>query len=402
MRVDIVVLNYNGRRLLAECLPSVLKAAAASRYDCQVAVIDNTSEDTSVLWLGEHFPQVRIFCQPNRGLCSFNEVLPGLKAPVVLLLNNDVRLDQDAVDPWVEPLLEGGGSAQTGCWMTAPRCYGRDGLYEGTKTAVRWRWGLVQAMTIFPGWEATADRPSETASAGAALAVDRQIFCQLGGFDPLYLPGRLEDLDLAFRAYLAGYHARYVPEAIVWHLGMGTFGPVFGRAGCQHLALRNTLLFQWKNLRTWGSLVRQVGGVLARLGADVARAPFSKPEDRWQFIRAFAAACTRLPQVWRSCRSQYAAGQGPTLLQESHGQEKTGQSLSWTALRRKREHDFFHRFHPQRFSGRDPEAREEKQFQESYRLSGSLSGTPEMLEKDDNMFIEQPSVPETTVFTPSR
>ena len=376
MQVDILVLNYNGRGLLAECLPSVLAAAGASRHECRVAVIDNDSQDGSVVWLREHFPEVRIFCCPNRGLCSLNDVLARLESPVAILLNNDVRLAQEAIDPWIAPLLEEGGAARSGCWMTAPRCYGWDGQYEGGKTAVRWRWGLVQASGLIDGLETAAGRASETASAGSALAVDRDVFCRLGGFDPLYLPGRLEDLDLAFRPYLAGYHARYVPEAVVWHLGMGTFGPVFGQKRCRHLDLRNTLLFQWKNLRGRGAIVRQISGLAARLGADSLRAPFCQAENRWEFARALVAALGRLPLLRRSCRSEY--GDGPLEALWRSGPSAQSRGLSWRQFRRCREQEFFRRFAPEAIAqagGPSPSAfRREGQAQDDPGRCGVYPG----------------------------
>lgn len=290
MRIHVLVLNYNGRHLLEECLPSVVEAAQASRYACNVVVIDNASTDDSVAWLEDQFPQVEVIRRPNRGLCSFNEVVSGLEGRVALLLNNDIKLEPDAIDPWVAPLLESKDGEESRCFMTAPLCWRFDGGYEGFKTAVCWRWGLVQATALYPGHEPTIHQPGWTASAGAALAVDRERFVALGGFDPRYLPGRLEDLDFALQGYLAGYHARYVPEAVVWHLGMATFGRVFGQSGCDQLALRNTLLFQWKNLRHPAHLLRQLLGLPLRLAADVLRAPGTPKEYRWAFLRAFIGA----------------------------------------------------------------------------------------------------------------
>jgi len=296
MFVHLLILNYNGRRLLAECLPSVLAAAKNSRYRCRVTVIDNDSTDDSLAWLSGRFPQVSIIRQPNRGLCSLNDVVAGLDGAVAVLLNNDIRLHRDCIDPLVASL-----AADPGCFMTAPLCWLPDGrTYEGFKTAVRWRFGLVQATALFPGHEASIRTPGLTASAGAAMAVDCRKFAELGGFDPLYLPGRLEDLDFAFRAYKAGYHARYVPAAVAYHHGMATFGKVFGPAGCDRLALRNTLLFQWKNLRHPGHLARQLFGLPIRLIRDVCRAPWVDGPRRWEFTRALAAALARLPQLRRS------------------------------------------------------------------------------------------------------
>jgi len=298
MLVHLLVLNYNGRRLLAECLPSVVDAAGASRHRCRVAVIDNDSGDDSVAWLASRFPHVEVIRRPNRGLSSFNDVVPGLEGPVAILLNNDIKLDRGCVDPWVEPLLEPPTAGRSPCFMTAPLCWLFDGAtYEGFKTAAGWRWGRGQATALFPGCTAGLFRPGLTASAGAALAVDCEKFAALGGFDPLFLPGRLEDLDFAFRGYMAGYHARYVPEAVAYHRGAATFGEVFGESGCEQLALRNTLLFQWKNLRHPAHWARQLTGLPIRLAFDVVRAAWAPPARRWAFTRALVAALARLHQL---------------------------------------------------------------------------------------------------------
>ncbi len=300
MRIHVLVLNYNGRHLLEECLPSVVEAAQASQHACDVAVIDNASTDDSVTWLEDHFPQVEVIRRPNRGLCSFNEVVAGLEGRVAILLNNDIKLEPDAIDPWVAPLLEPKNAEESRCFMTAPLCWRVDGDYEGFKTAVCWRWGLVQATALYPGHESTIYQPGWTASAGAALAVDRERFVALGGFDPRYLPGRLEDLDFALQGYLAGYHAQYVPEAVVWHLGMATFGRVFGQSGCDQLALRNTLLFQWKNLRHPVHLLRQLLGLPLRLAVDFVRVPWTPKEYRWAFLRALIGALRQARHIGRN------------------------------------------------------------------------------------------------------
>ncbi len=321
MSVHLLILNHNGRRLLAECLPSVVRAAECSQYECEVAVIDNDSTDDSRAWLADHYPQVRVIRRPNRALCSFNDVVPQLEGPIAILLNNDVRLDPQCVDPLVEPLLH-----SPSCFMTAPLCWQFDGeTYEGFKTAVRWRWGLVQATALYPGHERSIREPGLTASAGAVMAVDCRKFAELGGFDPIYLPGRLEDLDFAFRGYQAGYRARYVPESIAFHRGMATFGQVHGRVGCDRLALRNTLLFQWKNLRHPRHLARQMGGLLSRLARDLWRAPWVDRRERWEFVRALSAALVRS----RQSRSPIHRNQG---------------TMSG-------ERAFFQRFHPRKLAG---------------------------------------------------
>jgi GT2 family glycosyltransferase len=139
-----------------------------------------------------------------------------------------------------------------------------------------------------------------TASAGAAIAIHRQRFLKLGGFDPLYLPGRLEDLDFAFRGYMAGYAAQYVPQSVAWHWGQASFQEAFGAEGCELLALRNTLLFQWKNLRHPAHLLRQATGIPIRLAFDLLRAAWQPRERRLAFWRAFCGAVARVRSLRRS------------------------------------------------------------------------------------------------------
>jgi GT2 family glycosyltransferase len=242
-RTHILILNYNGRELLSECLPSVTWAAASAPVPCAVSVVDNGSTDGSLDDLARRWPGVGILREPNRGLASFNHALVGLDAPVVLLLNNDVKLAPDAVAPLLEVFAQ-----HEDALFAAPQCWSFDGQsYEGMRTRVRSRYGLVQGMCRVPGHETVVDRPDLTASAGPVLAVDRCRFLALGGYDPLFFPGRIEDLDLGFRGWMAGWKGYYEPRSLAYHRGWATFAPAFGTQGCDRLAARNSLIFAWKN-----------------------------------------------------------------------------------------------------------------------------------------------------------
>lgn len=332
--VDILVLNYDGRALLAECLPSLVVAATASHYDCSLTVVDNASADDPTAWLAAEFPSVAVRRLPNDGLSSFNTIAAELKSRVLILLNNDIKLAPNAVDPLVEPLLAepDAESSDEPIYMTAPRCTLFDGVtHEGFQTSVVLRRGLVQATALFSGAEIIADRPGPTASAGAALAVDRRIFLSLGGFDPLYLPGRLEDLDFAYRAFLSGYRAVYVPESLAQHRGCATFGRVFGTAASDRLALRNTLLFQWKNLGAARHRLSYLCWTPLRIARDLASAAKTPAADRFPFLRAYAEATA----VWQ-------ARSGNVRFQPATG-----------AAARSREHEFFARHSPERLLAGD-------------------------------------------------
>jgi N-acetylglucosaminyl-diphospho-decaprenol L-rhamnosyltransferase len=290
-RTHILILNYNGRELLAECLPSILEASARAPVPCGVTVVDNGSTDGSLEWLAGRWPAVAVVREPNRGLASFNHVLARRDEPVVLLLNNDVKLAPGAIGPLLDVF-----SVHLDALFAAPKCWGFDGrTYEGMRTRVRTRFGLVQGMCRVPGHEAAIDRADLTAAAGPVLAVDRARFLALGGYDPIFFPGRIEDLDLGFRGWMAGWKGYYVPASVAYHRGFGTFAPAFGRAGCDRLAARNTLIFAWKNLAGL-----RLAAHLAWLPVRLALALTTR---RSTFARAFVEAIARLGQVISSRRA---------------------------------------------------------------------------------------------------
>jgi len=96
--------------------------------------------------------------------------------------------------------------------------------------------------------KATADL---TAAAGPVLAVDRRKFLELGGYDPVFFPGRIEDLDLGFRGWMAGFRGYYEPRSVAYPRGFGTFGPELGRKHCDLLAVRTSAGAEARRLRRW-------------------------------------------------------------------------------------------------------------------------------------------------------
>lgn len=290
--IQVFVLNFNGRRLLTQCLPSLVAAAAAVPQGARLAVIDNSSNDGSDEYVTETWPDVRLIRSPNLGLAAFNRAVQNASEPLVVLVNNDVRVDVNCFTRLAETF-----ERHADCFLAGPHCYDFDGKqYEGTRSALRFRRGLVHTELAEPRNGAlTCGLGRHTASAGAILAVRRDRFLALGGFDDLFQPGRYEDLDLAFRGWLAGWRAYYVPEAVAYHLGRATFDAVLSRDQSDALDIRNALLFAWKNLRETRHVVTHVGFLCLRL----LRAACFGQRQVW---RGFLDAIRRFPDARaRSC-----------------------------------------------------------------------------------------------------
>jgi len=242
----IVLLNYNGRDLLKECLPSILEAKARSRNRCLVTVLDNQSVDESEEVVRKDFPDVEfVKSGANRVFCSYNPLIEASAEPFVILLNNDIRVDKGFVDPLLSAL-----KADPRAFFASPKTLNyQSGEYEGGLAKLEMRWGLLWGSSKFKGFEKKIAQPGLTMQCGFG-AFRRDLFVQLKGYDDLYLPGTVEDADLCFRAYRQGLKGHYCPDSIVYHMGQVSFKRAFGISGIRRLNRRNLYLFIWKNVRS--------------------------------------------------------------------------------------------------------------------------------------------------------
>ncbi len=249
-RAEIVILNYRGRDLLPECLPSIVRAAEAARTPTEVVVLHNPGgpeEESGLDYVQKAFPRVRIVRAPeNLVLGSYNDYVRNSRAAVVILLNNDIRVAEDFVDPLLERF-----EADPAAFLVAPqsRYFNEPARVEAGRSKGGVRWGLFWCEARYPGYEKDASEPGPTFSSGFG-AFSREKFAALGGYDLRYLPGIMEDVDLCYRARQAGYHLYYEPRSVVYHMGQASFRREFGGERTRELAWRNTFLFMWKNFRS--------------------------------------------------------------------------------------------------------------------------------------------------------
>ncbi len=218
--VAVVILNLNGRPWLDDCLSSLQQ----STIPLEVVVADNGSTDDSVAYVCEHYPRVRVVeLGKNWGFAEgYNRALAAVDHPWAVMLNNDATLTPD----WVERLLavaarEPRAAILGGKLLFSPL----KGIFDGRGNGKVIQSAGVKFTDSGAAFEigmgepdqGQYDRPALVASVpGAALLIKREVFSALGGFDARYF-AYLEDVDLCWRAWLAGYEVHYAPEAVAFH-----------------------------------------------------------------------------------------------------------------------------------------------------------------------------------------
>ena len=300
---SIVVLNYDGRHLLQECLPSVLAAVRQDGRNHEVIVVDNGSRDDSLEFLRKEFPEVRVVSlDRNYHFAHGNNVGVGAaKNDVVVLLNNDMFVDPG----FLRPLLDGFTDERVFAVSSQIFFQDRERRREETgKTGGEWQRGTLE---LFHGEVTAGDLKRKTVpvlwAGGGSCAVDRGKFRALGGFDKLYYPFYLEDTDLSWEAWRRGWTVWMAPASTVIHKHRSTSAAKHSREFIENTIRRNQTLFIWKNIEKMSWLFIHAWGLPARLH-DATREGEFKPE-----IRAFFRALAKYPEALRKrFRSHLAAG----------------------------------------------------------------------------------------------
>jgi len=245
MKVNIAVLNYNGKELLQKYLPSIIESANASKFKPKVTVLDNKSTDSSVEFIRTNFPAVNIYiAKENKIYCSYNEFFKTSDDDIIIILNSDIKTDVNFVDSLIENFIN-----NPQVFLVASKMYFLDAVtYQGDKSIAKEHFGVISADTRFDGYKKLIDKKDFTFSAGNG-AFDRKKVVELGGFDEIYLPGRYEDVDLCFRAWKSGYVGIYEPKSVIFHEGYGSFKKEFKDKQIQSMVLRNSIFFTLKNIK---------------------------------------------------------------------------------------------------------------------------------------------------------
>jgi len=296
----IAIVNWNGRHLLEECLPSVA-ALDYPRDALECVVVDNGSTDGSCEWLRREWPAVRVVAHPdNRGFAAAaNDAAAAASGEIVAFLNNDCRV----APTWLRHLVEALRAADAAA--VGSRLVDWEGRRLDFDGAAMNFHGHGSNRGFGRPCVADATRAPEQAlfACGGAMAVERARFLAAGGFDAAYF-AYFEDVDLGWRLWVLGERVLYVPAALAYHRHRGSG---MDPARWRFLLERNALASLFKNydganLEVVLPAARALLAARARLasGAEAeayaaAERAFDDGRTEWQRARDAIQARRRRP-----------------------------------------------------------------------------------------------------------
>jgi len=262
-RLSVIVLTRDTRELTLRCLGSIEDAMAAG---VEVVVVDDGSGDATMGAVRSRFPAVRLLRHGSaQGFtASANEGLHDARGDILLLLNSDTE-----VEPGTLPRLVDAFDDDLRLGVASPRLVGPDRTPQwsgGAAPTLSWLFllasGLPAALHRVPGYSRMRrPRPGDGGRldwvSGAAMAIRRQAWDEVGPFDPRFR-FYAQDLDFCSRARDAGWRVRLVEEAQVVHVGGATIGL---RPGSTRSRSHPGLL--WTDLLHWAEKSRGRGWALA-------------------------------------------------------------------------------------------------------------------------------------------
>lgn len=249
MKIAVVILNWNGKDLLEQFLPSIIRYSNPAFSSIYVA--DNASTDDSIAFIQHHFTTVHIIQNKDNGgyAKGYNDALQYIDADIYALVNSDIEVAEN----WLEPILEY-FEKDLNTAIIQPKIldYKSKHTFEYAGAAG----GFIDAFgypfcrgRIFDTVErdtAQYDNIQEIFWAtGACFFVRSEVFKQLNGFDESYFAHQ-EEIDFCWRASNSGYAIKYLPNSLVYHVGGATLSVYNPKK--TYLNFRNSLTTLLKNL----------------------------------------------------------------------------------------------------------------------------------------------------------
>ncbi len=247
--MTVAIATYNGRELLEAALASL----AVQRFrDFRVLVVDDGSSDGTVTWLRESWPTVEVLSQRNAGVtAALNACLRAARdTELVALFNNDVELDADCLGELVRAL---GEHPEAGSASPKLIDFERRDVLDGAGDMLSFRGHGHRRGHGERDIGQYDEAEAIFGPCGGAAVYRRVALDDVGDLDEDFY-ALFEDVDWALRAQLAGFQCRYVPSAVVYHMGSATIGSGLTDFARYHL---------WRN-GVWLVVKGMPGALLAR------------------------------------------------------------------------------------------------------------------------------------------
>jgi GT2 family glycosyltransferase len=233
MKISILIVNWNSKDYLRECLLSIFRTC--SHLSPQVVVVDGGSFDGCQEMLSADFPEVEFVQSPdNIGFGRSNNLgFDRVAGEALLLLNPDTELHPGAIEVLLEDLQHRHDVGAIGA-----RLLNTDGSLQHSAVhplPTPWNAAMDSAWLRRRWWHATERKHNNCAQSfeveaisGACIMMRSRLFRELGGFDPRYFM-YAEDMDLCFRIHKSGLKILHAPRAFVTHHGGGSSGTQFSK-----------------------------------------------------------------------------------------------------------------------------------------------------------------------------
>ncbi|WP_414458225.1 glycosyltransferase family 2 protein [Flavobacterium sp. NG2] len=247
MKIAVVILNWNGQSLLKQFLPSVVEFSP----EATVYVADNASTDDSITFIKSNFPTVLIV--QNKGNFGFakgyNEALQHIEADVYALVNSDIEVTQN----WLQPIIKTfENEPQTAVIQPKILDFKNKAYFEYAGAAGGFidKFGYPYCRgRIFDTIEKDNGQYNDEReifwASGACFFIRTAIYKELKGFDDDFFAHQ-EEIDLCWRIINKGHTIKYNPNTVVYHVGGATLEQ--GNPKKTYLNFRNSLSMLVKNL----------------------------------------------------------------------------------------------------------------------------------------------------------
>lgn len=286
MKIAVVILNWNGKQLLEQFLPAMIKYSAG---DADIYVADNNSPDDSVEFIKTNFPTVKIVQNKENGgyAKGYNDALQYIDADIYALINSDIEVTKN----WLKPIISEFESDQETVAIQPKILDFKDKSkleYAGAGGGFIDFFGYPYCRgRIFANLEADDGQYDDSTdifwASGACFFIRKEVYHELSGFDEDFF-AHYEEIDLCWRAKNEGYSIKYIGTSTVYHVGGATLDQANPRK--TYLNFRNSLYSILKNVPS--SYLILV--ILLRLKLDGwAGLKFLvelKPKHTWAIIKA--------------------------------------------------------------------------------------------------------------------